>query len=1056
MEGGDSTTFQNEANWWNLSSSVSTAKITQTTSTLKWLLGGQNILGPSGQSTVLSSFFRSYTNLPPHSFVGISVTVWYFDGLWGTTNNSGLSFQIDYNSPMTAPALRQTTDFLSLDGGKAGELDLGRDHIRFGLSHNSTSLTLYLISQATASSVDQSFGFRDVNIHLSNYTGTTPTMCHFSEDIDPLQWSPCPCSLSQVKDSGGTCVSCAANCDFCFGPLGSECVACSAGTYWDGEKCNTCNIMCQTCTGSTNKECPTCKYGFYLYANNTCLPTCELPFVASQVGLDLYCDSKCNSSQFYWSYNQTCLDTCDLPLVHSPDENGIEYCLNPCTNINNYLYANGSCYTTCQAPLTAKFDPGVRFCKNSCPDPVNNYLFTNRSCLSSCPSPLVSRSEPGTNYCWNPCPSTSNFLYNNGSCYSTCSAPLISRSESGVKYCYTPCPSVNDYIYDNRSCFSSCAWPLVGRTELLVAQYCLNPCGSTSYFLYPNGSCLTDCSVPLLNRTEPGAKYCFSPCSSSDYIYTNGTCKSTCPYPLMSRSEPDFNYCFTPCSTSEYLYNDQSCHSSCDSPLVKRLEPGVKYCNFPCKKSTDYIYEDGMCSSVCEYPYKVLSNPVYRVCSMNMDEIQTSQAYSLARGTDVANTICGIGGILTGFVSPGDPTSMLMWSLIKMLQFTKYMDVNFPGQMKVIFDKQNADYNGDGYMSSIGRVLVEGTMYEKRLGKFHYYDIPDNFVKNYWQQLLVFTILILLLVGCLLAVRKVTAPGYRNILDRGLSALKYNVILMFFCGSYGDLVLYSAIEFQTVTFKSAGSVISFLVCLAMVGLAVYIPVRALLLALAIFKAKRTMVPLQEKEFEGKWATHRVFFESYKSDFVYQQIFVFIYLIRVAFFNIIVGYISVSPLAQALLITMLSFAVMSYLVFRNPIKDKFCYAQQLMIETMLLVYNFCLFILVVLDQADVEAEGTRAFFGGFMVVILIIGPVATAFLIVFKLVRKVKREYYKTRNSSKVMSAAQISLRGIHPFLLSSQKLFKPPPRKLDGTSASLKGLDASDALPGRNRRIFLV
>ena len=146
MEGGDSTTFQSEANWWNLSSSVSTAKITQTTTTLKWLLGGQNILGPAGQSAVYSTFFRSYTGLPPHSYAFISVTVWYFDDLWGTANTTGLSFQVDLNPSVNAPALRQETDFLSMDGGNAGELDLGRDHIRFGFGHTSSSLTLTLMN----------------------------------------------------------------------------------------------------------------------------------------------------------------------------------------------------------------------------------------------------------------------------------------------------------------------------------------------------------------------------------------------------------------------------------------------------------------------------------------------------------------------------------------------------------------------------------------------------------------------------------------------------------------------------------------------------------------------------------------------------------------------------------------------------------------------------------------------------------------------------------------------------------------------------------------------
>jgi len=955
---------------------VSSAKITQTTNTLKWILGGQNIL--SSMSTVstsigLPSFVRIYTNLPPHNFLGFHAVFWYFDDLWGSSMTE-IRFVIDGPAQVPLPELIHQTDFTTFDGGKSGELDLGRNHIKLGLPHNGTSLRLEMASAIMASPVDQSFGFREVHIHLSNYSGSN-FVCQISEDVNPLYFAQCPCSLNQAKDSNGNCVNCAANCDLCFGPAAGECLACSAGTYWDGTQCNTCDISCLTCTGATNMECPSCKYGFYNYGNNTCLTTCEALFVVEQIGLEKYCKKKCTSPQFYWSFNQSCLDQCDFPLIHSPDENGIEHCLNPCPSTSKFLYANGSCLDTCKPPLVSKFNYGVKFCVNPCSDPANDYLFLNGSCLPSCPSPLLGRSEPGTQYCWSPCSSSSHYLYNNGSCETTCPTPLISRSESGVKYCYTPCGSVNDFIYDNRSCGTSCPSPLVSRTELLVAQYCLNPCLSNSNsFLYPNGSCLTSCNFPLLNRSEPGVKYCYASCS--DFIYQNGTCENKCPFPLMSRSEPDFKYCFTLCKSDEYLYSDQSCHSSCDLPLVRRLESGggVKYCDTRCDEN-EYVYPDGSCNSKCEYPYKILSNPSYKVCSMNLDEIQISQARSLAHGTDIANTVCGIGGLLTGFITPGDPTSMLMWSLLKMLQFGKYIDVSFPGQMVIVFSQQNDNYNGDGYMSSLGRVL---NAQNNDLGKFSYYNIPQGFLENYWQQLIVFASLLVMVVISTLLLRLIANPQHIKAIKHIKSALQWNVILMFFCGSYGDLILYSAIEFQTASFNSVGSVIGFFICLLMVILAFSIPFKSLYVIWTL-----------RRETENKWLDNRVFFEAYKSGDALQHIFLFIYLVRVAFFNIIIGYIFKSPLAQAILINIMSVGTLTYLLVKSPLKDRFCFAQHVKMESMLLVYNMCLLILVIMDLAGAQAESTRAFFGGIMVVILIVGPVGTAVLIILKLILRLQ-------------------------------------------------------------------
>ena len=951
---------------------------------------------PAIQSSMGLAFSRTYTNLPPHTFVTISAVFWYFDVFNKLVNYPALLVALENGGQVESPFLDSKTDFTTEDGGIVGVNDLSRDHVGYGLKHRNSILKLTFINFGIIGSNIRSFGFRELHIHLSNYSDLMfPGTCHISEDVSSLQWLQCPCPIGQAQDPSGNCASCAVNCDFCFGTAPEECLACSAGTFWDGTKCNTCHLMCQTCAGTTSNDCLSCKYGFYNYGNNTCMESCESPFVVEKIGTDLLCNRPCDSSQFYWAKNETCSNKCDFPLLHAPDENGIEYCWNPCPNPYNYLYANGSCLSTCQSPLLPKLDREVKFCVNPCPE--TDYLYPNRSCMSACPSPLLSRSEPGAKYCWNPCLSTNYFLYNNGSCDATCPAPLISRSEPGFKYCYTPCGSVGEYIYDNRSCGTSCSSPLVSRTEPMIAQYCSNPCPySSNYFLYPNGSCLAECNWPLLSRSEPGVRYCYSPCAdSSAYIYPDGTCKDKCPYPLMTRSEPGFYYCFTPCKSDEYLYNDQSCYDYCDSPLIKRLEPGgVNYCNTPCHTMTDYVYQDGICHSVCEYPYKVVPNIGYKICSMNMDEIQTHQAYSLANTIDITNMMCGVGGLLTGFVIPEDPTSMLMWSLLKMLRSPRFMDVNFSVQLAKIFAKQNDNYLADGYMSSSSRrrVLTENN---SDLGKFSFYNIPENFLGNYWQQLIVFGILISLILVSKLSSYFLTNSQYLKYAKNLNSALQWNIVLMFFCGTYGDLILYSALEFQTASFNNLGSIMGFLTCLLLVILAIYVSFKILYVINSIRKAKI------KQDTGTLWPHNRVFFEIYKSDQAIQHIFLFIYLMRVTFFNVLLGYIFKSPLAQALLLNFMSFLMMIYLFSKTPIKDKICLAQHVLMESSLFAYNLCLLILVLMDLAGVQAESTRAFFGGVMVFFMMMAPLGTAVLIAYKLTLRTQVLYqqYKARKDA---------------------------------------------------------
>ena len=668
-------------------------------------------------------------------------------------------------------------------------------------------------------------------------------------------------------------------------------------------------------------------------------------------------------------------------------------------------------------------------------------------------------------YCFNPCTVSTYYLYNNGSCYSSCASPLISRSESGAKYCYTPCSSVNEYIFANGSCSTTCPSPLISRSETDVANYCDNPC-STSYYVLQNSSCSASCPSPLVSRSEPNVKYCYNPCSDpTDYLYTNGSCKATCPLPLMSRSEPNVNYCWNPCAeSSEYLYSDQSCYSSCSAPLKIRKNPGVNYCYTPCSENL-YVNDDGTCTSTCEYPYKIVQNPLYKICTIDLNTVETEQAETLAQAADAANIVSFLGGVLTNIFTPGDPTSMLMWSLIKMIEFVKYTKVSFPAQMEQIFATQNDYYTNEGFMTSTGSRLLKAFSDDIKLGKFGYYEIPTMFIDNFWQQLIVLTILFFgALLTLAMSFGTVRSPKTQNRVQKAMEILKWNAILVVFCGTYGDLVLYSALEFQTISLVNFISVFSFLICLAMVFLAVFVPIKVILVNHALMKSKNTAivadssstttVVYQSKEEEKKWQNYKAFFEVYKSESYAQQLFLLIYLLRVALFNIIIGYLYNAPLAQALLIFFLSVAMTIYLYVKQPIKKRLSHIQQLTIEVMLLVYNFCLLLLAIFDKAGIEADGARAAFGGIMVVIILVGPLTVALIILFKLGLLIKEAYLRYKRKPNKEEFLQLNPRSVTGASVEGMQV--RPARRVRGVNEVASNLEMSEmahAIP--NNRTFV-
>jgi len=86
----DHSLFPQDVSHWKLSSSVSdnrtevTLAYNQTSKGMfqapsRIILGGYNILGPSGQSTMNQYFEREYSGLRPHSFLTFQVIMFFID-----------------------------------------------------------------------------------------------------------------------------------------------------------------------------------------------------------------------------------------------------------------------------------------------------------------------------------------------------------------------------------------------------------------------------------------------------------------------------------------------------------------------------------------------------------------------------------------------------------------------------------------------------------------------------------------------------------------------------------------------------------------------------------------------------------------------------------------------------------------------------------------------------------------------------------------------------------------------------------------------------------------
>jgi len=123
--------------------------------------------------------------------------------------------------------------------------------------------------------------------------------------------------------------------------------------------------------------------------------------------------------------------------------------------------------------------------------------------------------------------------------------------------------------------------------------------------------------------------------------------------------------------------------------------------------------------------------------------------------------------------------------------------------------------------------------------------------------------------------------------------------------------------------------------------------------------RRTIVPIRhEAKIRGlhpmkKWERFQLFFVGSKETSFIQHIFMFPYLLRFYIFYSVVAYLFEHPLAQTILITLLSLCILSYILLKEPFISRLVFVQHTSDEIVMLVVNICLLSLAICDEVGLD-------------------------------------------------------------------------------------------------------
>jgi len=691
---------------------------------------------------------------------------------------------------------------------------------------------------------------------------------------------------------------------------------------------NSCFRLFDTQLTGLAGECQ-CPKGSY-YNSGTCSscdPSCGDCFGPSS--------SQCYSCVSGYSWTGTSCIQCDSSCVtcSGPSNN---QCL---TCPPGYWHQkNGTCTSSCNLPTSASQTVGVlQVCETICQDP--EYLLWDGSCATSCPSPLVASVLDSNLLCNKPC-QTGEFFDYNGDCVSSCSSPYVQASRHSVDMCNLPCEPASEYLYPNGSCDTSCSSPLVSTVSGGI-QWCDSSCGTD--YTYSDYSCDSQCNSPLLASSVMGINYCDSPCGTTGWINPNGSCRAQCDTPLVSTAYNSINWCSSPCGYSEYYYpNDNSCQTSCSSPSII--------------EDYDLVY---VCSSTSSSTSSTSSTLT------TAHENTVDQASSVTSG---AGKTAQAGTAASSLVSSGSPNAITLIALMKMLEYMRYMNINYPPKLDYFLDGQSEESISLNFDVDLPEKIQEEFPDYPLPGKFGDYDLSSSFIVNYWQELLTCLILFTILGFAIVMAfytKKVKYVG--NFFIQVKTVIQWNLMLIVICSNMDSVGVYSSLELRTTPFNSFLSVLGTLICVLVNLVAVFLMGFTLWITYSLHRSRKRVSPSQFngpklQETDEKYLKCGVLYLNFRQSSLLQSSSMFFLLLRIYLFNMVIGYLFDYPLAQAILIFLMSFMMLTFLCFQRPYKKTYDLIKTITYESIIFVVNICILTLAVMDHRDVYMVQERARLG----------------------------------------------------------------------------------------------
>ena len=408
----------------------------------------------------------------------------------------------------------------------------------------------------------------------------------------------------------------------------------------------------------------------------------------------------------------------------------------------------------------------------------------------------------------------------------------------------------------------------------------------------------------------------------------------------------DSNTCAV-CSSGYYFYK-QKCYVQCPSK-APYLSPTVSpyTCYETCPTATPYSYKN-LCYTSCpaEAPY-LYDNICY----------STSLVAEATKISNLAGSIASTTLIARGVASFSDPGLYMFGSLMKLLEYTRYMNISHSDGLEILF-QTISDSSNLIPMPSMSDEMQDAFENHSLPDVFARYDLPSNFMLNEGDDILAeLTILGLFVLAWLLHkgvyyLRNVETM--RSLVTKSRLFFQ-NYLLGQFYEMLGDVFFATVFEFRTLSLGDRYSWLSVTACVSCLTLGTTLYLTNFWIVYAYQKKKRKRNTEALRKFSEQHKGIGVIFDSFGDEsFIHQAVLIF-FVTRNIILSQVIALAYSMPLFQSAILLILSFFMMIYYVTLRPMKSRLEFAEQLSYEILLLIVNACFFILALCDSMQASTR-----------------------------------------------------------------------------------------------------